>query len=114
MLEEALITAACLCPGDTATGIWESDRLRPEAQRNQLGSDAEQQQHEVIAEMIARGLSVDEVAEKTFAAIEAGKFWIFPQPEFKPILQLRIDAILNETLLPSTKDIMDMMVGYNG
>ncbi len=109
-LEQAPITAACLCPGDTATGIWESDRLLPESEHHKFGSDVEQQMHDVVAGMCAVGFTADKAAEKTLEGIEAGKFWIFPQPEFKALFQLRVDAILNEDSPPSAEEFMATMM----
>ncbi len=94
-LEAAPITASCLCPGEVDTGIWESDRLREE--ENILVSEAEQQFHEYVAGMVADGLTPDEFAARVWTGIEADKFWIFPQPEFKPMYQARADSVLNET-----------------
>ncbi len=109
-MESADITAACLCPGDTATGIWESDRLRPQAEHNQLNSEAEQQMHNAVADMCARGFTPQMIAEKTFQAIQDNHFWILPQPEFKPMFQMRVDAIMNETNPPSPEEIMAVMM----
>mgnify|MGYP001817007182 CR=1 FL=1 len=105
-LESAPITASCLCPGDVATGIWASDRLRPEAEHNALGSDEERQFRDQVAGGVAAGLSADEFAPLVFKGIEADQFWILPQPQFKPLLKLRVDAILNETMPPSAEDIL--------
>ena len=109
-LESAPITAACLCPGDTATGIWESDRLRPSEEHNQLLSDAEQQMHEAVAGMCANGLSPAQVATAAFDAIENDQFWIFPQDQFKPMLELRIEAILREKQPPSADQLLAIML----
>ena len=105
-MEAAPISAACLCPGDTATGIWESDRLRPEAEHNHLASEAEQQMHDFVADMCANGFTPDQVAETTFKAIEEDRFWIFPQPEFKALFQPRVEAILNESAPPLPHELM--------
>lgn len=109
-LESAPISAACLCPGDTATGIWESDRLRPNEEHNQLHSEAEQQMHDAVAGMCAAGLTPAQVAIKTFAAIEKDQFWIFPQDEFKPMLELRIKSILKEQQPPSADQLLALML----
>jgi NAD(P)-dependent dehydrogenase (short-subunit alcohol dehydrogenase family) len=94
-LEAAPITASCLCPGEVDTGIWESDRLREE--ENILASEEEQQFHDLVAGMVAAGLTPDEFAVRVWAGIEANKFWILPQPDFKPMYQTRADSVLNET-----------------
>ncbi|MCZ6831252.1 MAG: SDR family NAD(P)-dependent oxidoreductase [Gammaproteobacteria bacterium] len=96
-LEAAPISASCLCPGEVATGIWESDRLRNESDRPQLGSEGEQQFHDAVAGMVADGLTPADFAARVWAGIEANKFWILPQPEFKPMYQLRVDSVMNES-----------------
>lgn len=106
-MEAAPVSAACLCPGDTATGIWESDRLRPEEEHNHLASQAEQLMHNFVADMCANGFTPQQIAEKTFEAIEQDRFWIFPQPEFKALFQPRVDAIINETAPPLPQELMD-------
>jgi NAD(P)-dependent dehydrogenase (short-subunit alcohol dehydrogenase family) len=96
-LELAPVTASCLCPGEVATGIWRSERLRDESERHALGSSGEQQFHDNVADMVARGLSPAEFAARVWEGIEANRFWILPQPEFKPLYQLRVDSVMNET-----------------
>jgi len=101
-LEAAPITASCLCPGEVATHIWSSDRLRPEEERRQLGSAAEQQFHDTVAGVVESGLTPDQFAVEVFAAIEAGKFWIVPSGEFfRNTFQARSRSIL-EGLPPAT------------
>lgn len=80
-LEAAPVSASCLCPGEVSTHIWQSERLRPEAEHNRLGH-AEQQFHDMVAGMTESGSSPDEFAQETFAAIEAGRFWIVPGTTF--------------------------------
>lgn len=105
-LEPAPVTASVLCPGEVATGIWESDRLRAPERRNQLGSEAEAGFRDLVAGNVARGLAPSEFASRVFAGIEADKFWILPQPEFKPMFELRSKAVLEETNPPSTSDVL--------
>ena len=109
-LESAPITAACLCPGDTATGIWESDRLRPSEEHNQLLSDAEQHMHDAVAGMCAAGFTAKQVASETFDAIEKNQFWIFPQDQFKPMLELRVEAIIKGQQPPSADQLLALML----
>lgn len=95
--ESAPISASVLCPAEVATGIWESDRLRPEAEHNVLGSEAERNAHAMIAEGVANGLNTIEFAQRVFSGIEAEKFWLLPQPEFKPMYAARSESIMEET-----------------
>ncbi len=96
-LESADITASVLCPGGVATDIWNSDRLLEPAEKFSYDSDSEKEFHDFGAEMVDQALTPDEFAPKVFQAIEENKFWLFPQPEFKPMFQMRADSILNET-----------------
>lgn len=109
--EQAPVTASVLCPAEVATGIWESDRLRAEEQHNKLGSEAEAQFRDFVADGVAKGLSPDEFAARVFAGIEADKFWLLPQPEFKPAYQLRVDSIMNESNPLSTEEMLSRSKG---
>lgn len=104
-LEAAPITASCLCPGEVATHIWSSDRLRPEQEHNQLGT-TEQQFHDIVAGAVAGGSTPDEFAVEVFAAIEAGKFWIVPTSEFfRSTFDARNRDILEGRLPATTADV---------
>ncbi|MDG2334335.1 MAG: SDR family NAD(P)-dependent oxidoreductase [Myxococcota bacterium] len=105
-LESAPVTASCLCPGEVDTQIWESDRLRDPRERNQLASEAEQQFHDQVAGMVAEGLTPKEFAHRVWEGIEADRFWIFPQKEFKAMFQVRVDSILKETQPAAIADLM--------
>ncbi len=107
-MEEAPISASVLCPAEVATGIWESDRLRPDDQHNKLGSEQEEQLREAIASGVAAGLNPDEFAGRVFEGIEAGRFWLLPQPEFKELLQRRHDSILQESNPVSMAEMLGM------
>jgi hypothetical protein len=75
---------------EVATGIWESDRLRPAAERNRLDSEGERQFHDAVAGAVAKSMSPEEFAAQVFAAIEADRFWIVPDDEFfRQVLELR-------------------------
>lgn len=106
-LEEAPVSASVLCPGEVATAIWESDRLRSKEECNVLGSDAERVAHEVIASGVAAGLSPGQFAELVFEGIEANKFWLLPQPEFKAVLEKRHMSIVEETNPVSMAEMME-------
>lgn len=97
LLEEAPVDASVLCPADVATAIFESDRLRPEAERTPLRSGIERSFHETLAYNVSRGITPEELAGRAFEGIEAGKFWLLPQPAFKPMVEARMRAILDET-----------------
>ena len=66
--------------------------------------------HEAVAGMCANGLSPAQVATAAFDAIEKDQFWIFPQDQFKPMLELRIEAILKEQQPPSADQLLAIML----
>lgn len=107
-LEEAPIEASVLCPGDVATAIFHSDRLRPEPERNELKSPAERAFHDYVSGGVAKGIDPAELARRTFDGIDAGKFWILPQPSFKPMFELRVEKILAESAPPSIEEMMGL------
>ena len=106
-LEDAPIAASVLCPGEVATGIFNSDRLRSEEERNHLGSEVERDFHESVASGVAAGLKPDEFALRVFEGLEAGNFWLIPQPEFKPLFEMRTRSILDGTNPISTASLME-------
>ena len=93
--ESAPLSASVLCPGEVATGIWESDRLREPPEHNVLNSEPEQAFHDTVAGMVAAGLTPAQFAERVFTALEEDNFWILPQTEFKPLLEQRNQQILD-------------------
>lgn len=109
-LEGTLITASALCPGDVATAIFQSDRLRPEAERNRLESESERQFHDASAGAVARGVTPDEFAAQVFAAIEAGRFWIVPGGAVDRAIELRTRCIVEGRPPPSMEDIMRLFM----
>ncbi len=95
-LETAPISASCLCPGEIATRIFHSERLRPETERSRLGSESERQFHDTVADLLQGGLSPADFATEVFAAIDAGRFWIVPD-----------SAFFRKTIEGRTRDILD-------
>ena len=62
--------------------------------------------------MCANGMTAEQVADYTLQAIEAGKFWIFPDSGFKAIFEQRVQSILSETAPPSPEEIAANMAKY--
>jgi NAD(P)-dependent dehydrogenase (short-subunit alcohol dehydrogenase family) len=93
------VRAALLCPGDVATKIWESERIRPGSygKKADFSTGVEAHSREIIEGMVAKGMSPQQLADIVFEQIAAGKFWIITHPEFlKPMLEMRISAIMEE------------------
>ncbi len=94
LLEDAPVFASVLCPGEVATGIWKSDRLRPRDERNTLKSEAERMFHKQLESQVAGGQSPRVFAEQVFDGIEAGHFWLVPDQAFLPLFQRRAESIM--------------------
>ena len=89
-----------MCPGFVNTNIMDAERNRPEEYLNDLskvkappGSD---KMEKVFREIIKTGMSPTSLADIVFQAIINEKFYTFTHPEFKDMIQMRMDAILNE------------------
>lgn len=107
-MTQSRIGVSVLCPGWVSTGIGESARNRPADLRNErdrgmgdLGSGA-------IKEVIEAGMPPSEVAAQVVAAIRDERFYILTHPEWKPMIQTRLDDILQErpptpTSFPTTQ-----------
>ena len=93
-LEPAPVSASVLCPGEVATGIWESERLRPEAERHTLGTEAEQAFHNAVAGSVSEGIDPLNFASEVFAGIEADRFWLLPGKDFDSGLEARHQNIM--------------------
>jgi len=86
---KAPVKASLLAPGPVKSGIFNdpfSGHVRAET-RDFV---------EVVRQLLTQhGLDADSFADRVFAAIDQGLFWILPQPETIDVqLQHRIDAIL--------------------
>ena len=64
----------------------------------------------MVAGSVAAGLTPDTFAQRVFAGIEADKFWILPQQEFKAMFQMRVDSILQETNPMTMQQMMELGV----
>ncbi|WP_419918645.1 SDR family NAD(P)-dependent oxidoreductase [Candidatus Poriferisocius sp.] len=97
----APIGVSCLCPGPVATGIFRSERNRPDTYEDTCGpssADAEAAAfHENLITAIDEGTNPEVIPELVFDAVRNDKFWIFPHPEFKERIAARTDSIINET-----------------
>jgi hypothetical protein len=67
------------------------------AHRNGLGGAAQRALHEQLNTQVAAGMSPDDYAERVFAGIAEGRFWLLPGDGFKPMFRRRADSILEET-----------------
>jgi len=93
------LRAACLCPGEVSTKIFRSERIRPQKFGTHAGSSRQEDVnfHEYLANFVeGQGITPAELAERVFAALDAGKFWIFPHPAFKKAFTERYEALMKD------------------
>jgi NAD(P)-dependent dehydrogenase (short-subunit alcohol dehydrogenase family) len=85
-----------LCPAFVPTGIAQSHRHRPKELANSGGVTASQRMAQAASEKaVGSGrLSAEEVAQQTFAAIEAGRFYVFTHPRILPSVEARFRSAL--------------------
>ena len=98
------LRAACLCPGEVSTQIFRSERIRPDkfGTRAASSKEVDTQFHDWITNTVEKGgIAPIELAERVFAALSAGKFWIFPHPRFKEVFTTRYNAMMKEEAVPS-------------
>jgi NAD(P)-dependent dehydrogenase (short-subunit alcohol dehydrogenase family) len=94
------LKVSVLVPGITNTQIMASDRNRPNALQNETAivslSPEDEKRTMAWSQAIKEGMSPQQVANIVFQAIRDEKFYIFTHPEMKPLIQLRMEDILQE------------------
>jgi len=89
------VSCSLLCPAFVPTGIADAERARPETLRNDTGPTRSQlAAGKQLQRAVQSGkLSAKDVAEMTFAAIEAGRFYIITHAAILPTVHLRHEDI---------------------
>ena len=89
------VGCSLLCPAFVPTGIANAERARPETLRNDAAPTRSQlAAGKQLQRAVQSGkLSAKDVAELTFAAIEAGRFYIITHPAIMPTVHLRNEDI---------------------
>ena len=98
-MKQARIGCSVLCPAYVPTGIVDSERNRPAPLQNPpQQKTAEQQAREaMLRKAVSSGKqSAADVAEKVFAAVRDGRFYILTHPRIKASIQWRMEDILQE------------------
>jgi NAD(P)-dependent dehydrogenase (short-subunit alcohol dehydrogenase family) len=94
------IGVSVLCPGWVNTRIMDSERNRPVELQNSPAEEATNpeaaQAHEMIRQLVAAGISPSQVSDAVFNAILEKRFYILTHPDFKSLVQKRMDDILLE------------------
>lgn len=91
------IGVSVLCPAFVPTAIFASERNRPADLANAAPPTASQRLARAAGEKAVAGgkLTADEIAEQTFEAIRANRFYVFPHPQIMPMVRARVDAALD-------------------
>ena len=88
------IGVSCLCPGWIRTGILESDRNWPDELGDRPVVDAAGEvTRKYVSRAIAEGMQPGAVADAVVDAIRAGRYWVFPNPEFVELAMDRFQSI---------------------
>lgn len=94
----APVGTSVLCPFFVPTGIHKSDRNRPQDLLNQSRPTASQLASQLLMEKAVNAgkVSAAQVAEWTFEAIRANRFYIFSHPEALDDVKTRMEDILQQ------------------
>ncbi|HEY1708231.1 MAG TPA: SDR family NAD(P)-dependent oxidoreductase [Rhizomicrobium sp.] len=92
-LAQENIGVSVLCPGFVRTRIYESGRARQDkyggkADTAVLGGDREAGRQAILA-----GIDPDIVGARVVEAVKAGELYIITHPNFRPIVEMRLQAI---------------------
>jgi len=96
----AKIKTSVLCPGIVNTRIVDAARNRPPGLLNQPDAPPQSRRDAAAEHFVRRavegGLSPQRVAGQVFEAIREEKFYILTHPDWKPLVQQRVDSILHD------------------
>lgn len=93
----AAVRVAALCPGAVATGIADSERVRPAGLRaagRGAGPPEALRFSRALREGVAAGMPPEEIAEHAFRAIRARRFWILPDAVYRERVEHRLHNLL--------------------
>ncbi|MCW1970337.1 MAG: SDR family NAD(P)-dependent oxidoreductase [Anaerolineae bacterium] len=92
----AQVGVSVLCPGWVQTQIWDSARNRslsqPDFAPPKSGASAGVM---ALKNLIQNGKTVDEIADRVFAAIQQNQFYILTHPDSTALAQKRLEAIVD-------------------
>jgi len=94
------VKASVLCPGWVKTAILKSDRNRPPELQNKPGSminrSAAVKAYREMQDALASGISIEEVADHLFKAIEAEQFYVLTDQKHLSDIRKRMENILEQ------------------
>jgi NAD(P)-dependent dehydrogenase (short-subunit alcohol dehydrogenase family) len=96
-LAQARIGVSLLCPAFVPTGIAESHRNRPAELRGGPPTASQRAAHAALTKAVDSGkLTAAQVAQTTFDAVAAERFYVLTHPQILPTVELRFDDILQQ------------------
>ncbi len=98
--QNAKVKVSLLCPGWVKTGILKSERNRPSEYKVSGGTAAPspeaKESYKRMQESLEAGMSIQELAERLFHAIEEEQLYVITHPEYFPRIQKRFENILQQ------------------
>ena len=90
------VKVSVLCPGWVNTRINEADRNRPAELQKAPSEDTTMMEagRQMLDGLLKSGLQPSEVASKVFDAIREERFYILTHPEMTPMIQQRMEDVL--------------------
>jgi len=92
----AKLKVSLLMPAWVDTGIWNSDRNRPDTLRVPAAEESDRARRLAMHEMLKKGkVSADDVAEMVLDAVQNERFYVMTHPRIRTVIEARVRAILD-------------------
>jgi len=100
--QKAKVKVSLLCPGWVKTSILKSERNRPAELKNQTSdlpnNPAAVQAYQKMKESLEAGMSIQELADHLFKAIEAEQLYVITDQKYFPRIRERMENILGQKI----------------
>jgi len=94
-MRNARVGVSVLCPGFVSTRIYEADRNRPAALRNEGQEAHAPEARRAVSRVVTEGIPPEDVADAVFDAVREERFYILTHDNFDDAIRARFDNILN-------------------
>jgi len=98
--QKSKVKVTLLCPGWVKTSILKSDRNRPSELKNRtnpIRNDPEAiQAYRKMQESLEAGMSIQELADRLFKAIESDQLYVLTDQKYLPRIRERMENILEQ------------------
>jgi len=98
--QKSKVKVTLLCPGWVKTSILKSERNRPPELKNQtnpIRKDPESMQaYRKMQESLEAGMSIEELADHLFKAIESDQLYVLTDQKYLPRIRERMENILGQ------------------